>query len=187
MTSFEDTVWRHLVTEHNAHQMDFPASKTTRRVRPLTVTASATGVAAVAAAVVLILSATTNTPPAYALTSHANGTYTLTLNNLSTGIPAINAKLTQLGIPDTVVPVQAGCTATMGGPTTSTPVPKNSTIPTGTLPTESGSQTITLTANPLPAGSHGFIAAQQQPGGQVILAEGTTSEPIPSCFPSLAG
>jgi hypothetical protein len=185
MTSFEDTVWRHLVEQHGADQMDFPAHTSTRRVRPLTVTVTATGLAAVAAAVVLILSATTSTPAAYALTPHANGSYTLTLNNLTTGIPAVNAKLTQLGLPDTVVAVQAGCTATIG-PTTSTPIPENSTVPTATLPTESGSQTITLTAK-LPTGLHGFIAAEQQPGGQVVLAEGTTTEPIPPCLPSLAG
>ena len=187
MTSFEDTVWRQLVEEHGADQIDFPDHRTTRRGRPVAVAATTAGLAAVAAAGVLILGATTTTPPAYALTPHADGSYTLTLNDLTTGIPAINAKLTRLGIPETVVPVRRGCTAATIGVPMVRPIPKDKTHSTGLPPTVRGSQTITLTATRLPAGVHGYIAAEQRPGGQVILAEGWTSKPIPSCFPSLAG
>jgi hypothetical protein len=35
--------------------------------------------------------------PAYALTRHANGSITITINDLATGIPALNARMKALG------------------------------------------------------------------------------------------
>jgi hypothetical protein len=118
---------------------------------------------------VLVLSGTTTTSPAYALTPQGDGTYTLTLNDLTTGIPALNAKFAQLGIDETAVPIKAGCTA-------------------ATFDPEKGpgsmSETVTVGNQYIDPGQHGFLAPKQMPNGRILLAMRTTAGPIPSCFPA---
>jgi len=122
--------------------------------------------------VVFVLSATTNTAPAYALTQNGDGTVTFTLNDLSTGIPALNARLTELGIRETVVPIQAGCQAHSFEPLAA--------------PGASMSESITVGNKWIPAGYQGFMAAKQLPNGKIAMAIGTTQQPIPSCFPDVS-
>ncbi len=38
----------------------------------------------------------------------------------------------------------------------------------------------------IPAGYHGFLAAEQLPDGKIAIAIGTTKQPIPACFPATA-
>lgn len=123
---------------------------------------------------IVVINATTNAAPARALTSNGNGTYTLTLNDMATGIPALNAKLAQLGIRETVVPITVGCKAA------------SSLLSIDPVQEGHGSinQTVTVGNQWIPAGWHGFMAAKQMPGGQVLLAAGTTPQPIPRCFPA---
>lgn len=134
--------------------------------------ALASGVAGLAAAAsVAAVFATAGTPAAYALTANANGSYTITITDIATGVPALNAKLKQLGIDTTAVPVTTTCTAPSDG------VPLLGGWSSSTL-----SQTITVDQANIPAGSHGVIAAYRSPSGQIDLTIGTTSGSIPSCL-----
>jgi hypothetical protein len=176
MTGYENALWNHLVEHHDADRIRVaPAVATSERARrprrSLALGTAVAGVAAVAAAV-FALTASTGTTPAYALTPASDGTYTLTLNDMTTGIPALNARLAQLGIHTTVVPITAGCPATGMEPIEA---------PSGSL---SMSQTVTIGNRWIPDGYHGFVAAAQEPDGQILMAMGTTPQPIPSCFPA---
>jgi hypothetical protein len=70
MTTFDDGLWARLVAEHDADHVTLtvPPHHTTRR--PAIISAGAVALAAAITAVVLALSATADTPPAYALTPH---------------------------------------------------------------------------------------------------------------------
>jgi hypothetical protein len=131
--------------------------------------AGTTAVAAVAAATVLVVSATTGATPAYALSQNTEGAITISLYNLTTGISQLNARLQQLGINDTVIPVTQAC------PT-----------PTPVLAAGSGnpaSETITIgTENDEPVGVDGYLAAEQLPNGSITLGIGGMKAPLPSCF-----
>ncbi len=130
--------------------------------------ASSTALVAVAAGVVLTIGATTGASPAYALTQNADGSITISLNNLTTGISQLNARLQQMGIDYTVIPVTAGCA-------TSTPV---LSVGAGSL-----SETITIgTKNTEPAGVDGYLAAEQLPNGQIAIGIGGMKTPLPTCF-----
>lgn len=131
--------------------------------------ASTTALAAIAAAVVLVVGATGGATPAYALTSNADGSITISLSNLTTGIPALNARLKQIGINYTVVPVTQTCPFTT--PALSGPAP-------GSL-----SETITIGSKNLePAGVDGYLAAERLPYGSIALAIGSMKAPLPPCF-----
>ncbi|MDQ6779097.1 MAG: hypothetical protein M3071_23385 [Actinomycetota bacterium] len=172
MSSFEDAIWSHLVDRHGADRVELRVLMPKRRPRPLAASAGAAVLAVAIAAVVLVASATSNAPPAYAFTQNADGTVTVSLTDLATGIPALNARFAQLGIRETVVPIEAGCTAATFEP-----------VSAGQA---SMSQTMTVSNVGIPAGDQGFLAARQMPNGQVLLAQGTTAQPIPSCFPATA-
>lgn len=167
MSKVEDTLWNHLVEHHGADRAQVcPSGASRPRKRPLAIATAATGAAAVAAA--LIILATTSTPPAYALISHADGSITITLKNLTTGIPQLNSRLQQMGINFTVIPVRQNCST--------------STAVLGAAP-GSLSETITIgTQNMEPAGVDGYLAAEQLPNGQIGLASGGMKAPLPSCF-----
>jgi hypothetical protein len=136
--------------------------------------------ATAAAAVVLALSATTSTPPAYAVVTHADGSITIMLRDLSTGIPGLNARFRQLGIPETVIPMRPGCTSPDGsGPLVMHPDPLfeyNSAI------------TVTVSSrwdvtHPAPPGFHYVLAAMRLPNGKLLAFIGALKAPVPSCFP----
>ncbi|MGO9956009.1 MAG: hypothetical protein ACLP50_08505 [Solirubrobacteraceae bacterium] len=131
---------------------------------------SSTAVVAIIAAVVLIVSATTGASPAYALTQNGDGSITISLSNLTTGISQLNARLQQMGINYTVIPITQNCTT--------------STAVLGTAP-GSLSETITIgTQNTELAGVDGYLAAEQLPNGQIGLAVGGMQAPLPTCFSS---
>jgi len=58
---------------------------------------------------VLGVKAATTAPPAYAVTRNPDGSVTVTINEPATGMPQLNAKFAEMGINETVVPVQANC------------------------------------------------------------------------------
>lgn len=143
-------------------------SRSLRRRRYRLAAASGAALAAIAAAVVLVLGVTTGATPAYALTQNPDGTITISLNDLTTGIPQLNARLRQMGINYTVIPVAQNCS-------TSTPV----------LSTARGSlsETITIgTRNTEPPGVDGYLAAEQLPNGSIGLGIGGMKAPLPTCF-----
>jgi hypothetical protein len=145
--------------------------------------AIASGIASLAAmACVVVVFATAGTPPAYALTQNANGTYTITINDIATGVPALNVKLKQLGIDATAVPVTATCSAPIqiGGPGALTERTEETLSPANIT---SGSEgLLNLTPANIPSGSEGVIAAYQSPSRQINLTFWTTSGSPPSCL-----
>lgn len=167
MTAFANGLWTRLVENHDADQVALPSCPGRSRQRPLVIAATATaGAAALVAA--LVLSATTNTAPAYALTHNPDGSITITLHNLTTGIPQLNARLKEMGIDFTVIPVTPNC-------------------PTSTPGLDAGpgslSETITLgTQNMEPAGVNGYLAAERLADGQIALGIGGRKAPLPTCF-----
>lgn len=144
------------------------ASRQSRRRTLRLAAASSTTLAAVAAAAVLVVGATSEAAPAYALTHNPNGSITISLNNLTTGISQLNARLKQMGINYTVIPVTQNCSF-------STPV---LSAGPGSL-----SETITLgTENMEPAGVDGYLAAEQLSKGSIALGIGGMEAPLPSCI-----
>jgi hypothetical protein len=77
--------------------------------RPRMLAGASAGIATATAAVVLAL-AGASSPPAFAVTTAANGTVTITLNALS-AVDALNAKLAAAGVHVRVAEVKLGCNA----------------------------------------------------------------------------
>jgi hypothetical protein len=169
MTAFDNGLWTRLVEDRDADRVVLAPPPRPRRTRPAVLTLGAVAIAAAVTALVLVFSATTSTPPAYALTLHSDGTATITLHDLTTGIPALNARLAKLGIKSTVVPIRAGCRVRGFGLLAAR----------GSL-----SETVTVGNRWIPSGYRGFLAAEQLPNGKIAMAIGTMKPPIPSCFPA---
>jgi hypothetical protein len=173
MSSFEDGLWNHLVREHEADHVEFSLPPRARgwtfRSMPRRAVAISAGLATSLVAVVLALTVFAGATPAYAFTSNSNGTATVSLNEIATGIPALNQLFAEQGIRETVVPIEASCTATTMAPQAGS----------GSM-----SETVTVGNQWIPKGYNGFIAAMQMPNGEVLLAMGTSAHPIPSCFPA---
>src|ERR1700761_6237054 len=105
MTKFADQLFDDLMREHGA-ALAAPAPKRRLVTRPLLLTTGVAGAAAAAVAGVLVTGGGT---PAYAVTSHADGTVSLAVYQQS-GIAGANTRLRTLGDEQVVVvPVKAGC------------------------------------------------------------------------------
>lgn len=177
MSTFEDRLWVQLVTEHGDRirlpTPTAPITPTTRskpRGRPALITGTAIGTAALVTAVVLALSASTTTPPAYAVTTNRDGTVTVTLNDVA-AITALNAELARDGIAAQAIPITAECPV-RGFP---------NAMPAGTNPS---TYTITIVPREIPAGYTAVVAVGQSPSGQIELAQGAFRSPVPACFNS---
>jgi hypothetical protein len=147
------------------------AMRTQRRRRPVVLGGAAVATGIAAAVVSLALSATTNTQKAYALTRDANGSYTLTLQDVATALPLVNAEFAKLGIPARAIPVTADCATQAGG--------LSLLGPEGV----SMSFSVTFSAKAVPAGWTDFIAVEQTPSG-VRETIGSSSQPLPACLNS---
>jgi hypothetical protein len=172
MSTFEDRLWSALVREHG-EQMHIHPTETThtkRHARPAILTGTALAGVGVTAAVVLAFTATTSTPPAFAVTNNADGTVTVTLNDVS-AITSLNAQLAREGLDAKAVPLTADC------PTRGFPHP----MPNGTNPS---TYTITIVPSQIPAGFTAIVAASQNAEGQVSLVQGAWPSPGPSCVNS---
>jgi hypothetical protein len=175
MTSLEDVIWQDLVATHNADQIQMPSATHVppRGHRGPRLAVGAGGLAAATAAAVLVLSGTSGTPPAYALTANANGSYTLTINDLKTAIPEVNAEFAKLGVHAKAIPVTSTCTA-----------PDTAGIPLFDYGTANTSESMTVDNANIPSGWTAFLAVEQMPNGHVAMAIGTTPEPLPACLNS---
>jgi hypothetical protein len=175
MSSFEDGVWNHLVQEHEPDLVEFSLPRSTRwsalRSGPGRLVALSAALGTSIAAAVVALTVFTGSTAAYAFTANDNGTATVSLNDLSTGIPALNQLFAEKGIRETVVPIEAGCTATDMEPQAYTD-------------SAGLDQSVTVGNQWIPAGYNGFLAARQMPNGQILMAMGTMPGPIPACFPA---
>jgi hypothetical protein len=79
-----------------AHDLSLAPRRPRRRAFRL-VAVSTTGLAAIATAAVLAVSASTGTPPAFAVTRHHDGSVTVKINR-TTSIAEVNRKLAAMGI-----------------------------------------------------------------------------------------
>jgi hypothetical protein len=145
-----------------------------RRSR-LVVSCAAVLAVATVGVVVFVLGSPT-TPPAYAITRNHDGSFTVTLNDLTHGIPALNAKLNQLRIPETVIPIRTDCHPQAGADdTTLSPSPlyefKNSVL-----------RFRTGRSNPPPKGFRYVLAARRLPNGKILALIGAIKPPLPSCI-----
>ena len=175
MSTFEDRLWSQLVDEHGDRmRLPDPATRVTQthKRRPALITGTALATAGAAVAAVIAFSAGTSAPPAYAVTTDADGTVTVTLNDIS-AVTGLNAELTRDGIDTTAIPLTTSCTV-------HEPLV---TMPSGTDPS---TYTITIDPRQIPAGYTGVLAAGTDTSGQVVLMMGAVKPPLPSCFNSTA-
>ena len=117
MSKFTDHLWSDLAQEHGATlaHADRPEPGRARRLRrPRVLAGSTLALAGVGTALVLALGAASSTP-AYAVTTNANGSVLVTINQLS-ALPKANAKLTAMGIHEQVTIDMASGAAAVSGP-----------------------------------------------------------------------
>ena len=172
MTEFEDGLWERLVADHAADAVSLTPGRDNQH--RMLVGGSAAALATASAAAVVAFAATGGATPAYAMTQNADGSYTFTINDLATAVPQLNAKFRQLGIPETVIPIEANC------PTVSKFLFAE--------PQQSMSDSMTFKAGG-PGPEPGFayvVAAEQLPSGGVAMAMGAIKPPLPSCWSTQA-
>jgi hypothetical protein len=187
MTKFADQLYDDLMREHGpalAHTMPSAAPPRTITSRRALLAAGAGCVAVAATAGALVADGGT---PAYALTTHPDGTATLAVYQQS-GIAEVNAKLHQLGDKVVVVPVHPWCRALSS-------LPAPAVTPHGRLQvqgTSSRDGSITVKARGIPAGDILVVGTQTATHGRAVVsgtAARLTSAPAPSCvsLPALPG
>ena len=146
-----------------------------------TLLATGTGFVAVAATVSGLMASGGGTP-AYALTTHPNGTVTLDVYQVS-GIAAINTKLHQVGDDQVVVvPVGAGCPSMSSLPAPIVLPSGHISVQTGGSVTDGGS--VTVNAKGIPAGDILVVAVETTTtatGHYSMGAGRLTTPPAPSC------
>jgi hypothetical protein len=115
MSKIENTLWEDLI---QAPEAEFalarrqPLERVRVRARASLTAAALVGIALVIVVVVVVVaSAGTSTDPAYALTTNANGSVTLTVSEL-VGVHGANQRLASLGLPIVVARMESGCAAT---------------------------------------------------------------------------
>jgi hypothetical protein len=192
MSNFEDQLWSQLVRERGEQMRAAPgvaaalascvtatrpATRRARRLRrPALLTGSALGIAGLATAGVLAL---TSASPAFAVTQNPDGTFDVTLSDLS-DLPALNQKLAQDGVPVTAVPISTSCSATGAIDN-----PSGEGMPS-TQAGREATNLVTIDPSQIPSGDIGVLGASQTASGQVELVFGETTPPAPSCLNSAA-
>ena len=121
MTTFADHLWSDLVREHGPALASAERPEPRRAHRLVRPRVLALGLAGAGTAVALALGAV-GTTPAYAVTTNADGSVTLQLNETS-ALPQANAKLEAMGIGERVAIVMAAGPAAVSGPVSCTPAP----------------------------------------------------------------
>jgi hypothetical protein len=178
MSTFEDRLWSQLSQEHGDRMRLSPAAPTPTRARnrtrdrsrPALITGTALAATGLALAAVLAFTATTSTPPAYAVTTNPDGTVTVTLNDIS-ALTGLNAELARDGLDARAVPLTATCP--VHAPLVS--------MPSGTDPS---TYTVTLVPADIPAGYTAVVGASENASGQVVLLQGAVRPPVPTCVNS---
>jgi hypothetical protein len=189
MTKFEDQLFADLMHEHRstlAHtRLPAPPSRHVAARRTLVLAgAGGLGVAAAAGALVATSGGSpahvaSDASPAYAVTTHPDGTVTLAVYQAS-GIAGANQKLHRLGDQVVVVPVRAGCQ-----PIGSLRPPK--VAPHGHPSVSTGighGGSVTVNAKGIPAGDILVVGVETTTHGRLVTSLGAaklTSAPAPSC------
>ena len=180
MTKFADQLLDDLMREHGpalAHARP-PAARARHAVAGRKLLVAGAGGVAVAAAATSVLVAGGGTP-AYAVTTHPNGTVTLALSKPS-GISGANATLHHLGDRVVIVPVEPGCPSitSLRPPA----VQPNGPIAVQTKVSIGGS--ITVNAKGIPAGDILVVGAETTTTATTrgaMMGGRLTSPPAPSC------
>jgi hypothetical protein len=177
MTKFADQLFDDLMQEHGTslNQAGLPSAPRRRLAsRPVLVTAGAAVVAVGATAGVLASGGGT---PAFAATTHPNGTVTLAVYDKS-GYAGINSKLRQDGDSQVVVvPVESGC-----------PIPQTvwgSGEEVTVRISSSANGGVTVSTTDVPAGDLYVIGLQSTADGGTFVNSYLTSasDPTPTCVP----
>ena len=164
MTRFADDLFDDLMREHGqalARTTVPAAPKRHLAARPVLMTAGAGGLAAAAAVGTLV--ATGGGSPAYAVTTHPDGTVTLAVYQTS-GVAGANSKLHQLGDRVVVVPVQPGCPSISSLPAPAVPAAQISVEASG-----SSDGSVTVDAQGVPAGDI-LVLGFSQTGGRFTFS-----------------
>ena len=179
MTKFADQLFTDLMREHGSTLAQTRPPAPSRHIASRrALLAAGTGFVAAAATTGGLLASSGGGTPAYAVTTHPNGSVTLDVYRES-GIADINAKLQQLGDSQVVVvPVEPGCPSPAS-------LPKPAVSPAGVKinveATTSNDGSVTVDAQGIPAGDIlviGFLtSANGSTGGSFI-----TSPPAPTCI-----
>jgi hypothetical protein len=169
MSRFTDQLFDDLMREHGqvlASTKVPAAPKRHLAARPVLLTAGAGGLAVAATVGTLVAGGGT---PAYAVTTHSDGTVTLAVYQQS-GIAEANAKLHALGDRVVVVPVRSGCPSI-----TSLPAPG---VPAGQISVKtSGSSngSVTVAAQGVPAGDILVMGVETTTSGQFSMKQTTNT------------
>jgi hypothetical protein len=169
MTRFTDQLFDDLMREHGPALASTRVAPTPKRhlaTRPVLLTAGAGGLAVAATVGTLVASGGT---PAYAVTTHPDGTVTLAVYKQS-GIAQVNAKLHALGDRVVVVPVGSGCPSITSLPAPAVPAKQISVEASG-----SSDGPVTVAAQGVPAGDILVVAFETTTTGQFSVQETTTS------------
>jgi hypothetical protein len=106
------------------------------------------------------------------LTQNADGSITITINDLQTAIPQLNARLAEMGVDETVVPITESCPTQMSVPE---------------YPQSAAHDKLTFTVNQgrkyLAPGFDGVLAAGYTSSDQLLVFIGAMKPPLPACFP----
>jgi hypothetical protein len=170
MTKFADRLFDDLMREHGPALASITVPAAPKRhlaVRPVLLTAGAGGLAVAAAVGTLVAGGGT---PAYAVTTHPDGTVTLAVYQPS-GIAQANAELHTLGDRVVVVPVRSGCPSIGSLRAPAVPAGQISVQASG-----SSNGTVTVAAQGVPAGDVLVLGFTQTTTGQFSMQE-TTAGP----------
>jgi hypothetical protein len=185
MTKFADQLLDDLIREHGPVLAHAAPPATPARHAPAgrkLVMAGAGGVAvAAAAAGVLVAGGGT---PAYAVTTHPDGTVTLAVTRPA-GISGANGALHKLGDRVVVVPVRPGCPSLQSLPPAKVPLSGHPYVQTTVGIGGSGSGSVTVKAKGIPAGDILVVGVETTTTGTThssMSGGRLTSPPAPSCI-----
>jgi hypothetical protein len=179
MTKFADQLYADLMQQHGPGLADIRPPATSRRhvaSRRVVLAAGAGGLAVAATTGALV---GTGGTPAYALTTHPDGTVSLAVYQAS-GIAQANAKLRHLGDRVVVVPVRPGCPAISSLPAPAVPAHGRISV----QGTTSRDGFTTVKARGIPAGDILVVGTETTTHGGERASETAsrlTSAPAPSC------
>ena len=182
MTKFADQLLDDLMAEHGpALAFTRPTAVPKRHITAgRALLATGTGGIAVAATVGALVAGSGT--PAYAVTTHPDGTVTLAVYQKS-GIAGANDRLRQLGDDQVVVvPVEAGCPSPSSLPAPAVPLNGHLAVSTG-VSAKDGS--VTVNAKGIPAGDILVVGVETTTTatGHFSMGGGKlTSPPAPSCI-----
>jgi hypothetical protein len=185
MTKFADQLLDDLMREHGpalAHARP-PTAPARHAMAGRKLLAAGAGGVAVAAAAAGVLVAGGGTP-AYAVTTHPDGTVTLAVTRPA-GISGANGALHKLGDRVVVVPVRPGCPSLPSLRPPKVPLSGHPYVQTTIGVGGSGTGSVTVNAKGIPAGDILVVGVETTTTGTTHSSMGggrLTSAPVPSCI-----